>query len=233
MRCLNCDQELAGRFCPHCGQGADTRRLDARGLIGPILEIVDWEHGLVHTAVALGRRPGATIDGYLAGRRVGYVSPIKFLVIAVSFALLVRWLLGLPVAGRPGDIPFLAEVNRVVELYGKVLLLATVPLFALATQAVFRARPLRFAEHLALNAYVFGEQNVFSLVVPPLQRLAPALASTMDTVYLAVCVSYFALVLKQTLARSWWSALGAAVAITMVVYTIFGVAVAVLVLVTH
>jgi hypothetical protein len=230
--CLNCGQELTGRFCPNCGQRADTGRLDAHGLIAPILETLNWERGLVHTVVALARRPGATINDYLAGRRAGYVSPVKFLVIAVSLALLALWLIGSPDMAQSADASLQAEINRVMERYGNALLLATVPLFALATWAVFRARRLNVAEHLALNAYVFGQQNVLSLWTILLQWVAPAVATVTAAVYLAVCVSYFALVLKQTLARRWWSAIVAALTITIVVYAIFFVAMTVIIVVS-
>lgn len=221
MRCLNCDQELGGRFCSACGQSAETGRLTARSLIAPILEVLNWERGLVHTTLALATRPGATIEAYLAGRRVDYVSPVKFLVTTVSIALLTLWLVGPPDAGVPEGPSLQEEFSRVMDRYGNALLLATVPLFALATRLVFRARGRNYAEHLALNAYVFGQQNVFSLAVILLQRAAPPLAAPATAVYYVVCLGYFALVLKQTLARNVWSALATAITITAAVYFLF------------
>lgn len=66
----------------------------------------------MHTVVALARRPGATINDYLAGRRAGYVSPVKFLVIAVSLALLALWLIGSPDMAQSADASLQAEINR-------------------------------------------------------------------------------------------------------------------------
>lgn len=222
MGCLNCAREFEGRFCPHSGQRADVGRLTLARMLQPLGEAVNLERGLVHTAVALARRPGATIEDYLAGRRVELASPLKFAAVMVSLALLALWALGLPDGTTKAYAPDLAaRMTHVMDRFGSALLLVTVPLYALGTRLCFPARKLNFAEHLAMNAYVFGEQNLVSLVVMPFQHIGPVAAGIAGAFYFAVIVGYFGVVLRRVVARSWWTAALGAVGITIVVYAAF------------
>ena len=229
--CLNCETEFGGDFCPACGQRADTARITLRRLLSPVLELASWERGLVQTSVALVTRPGKSINDYLAGKRVRYVPPIKFVAIVISAVLVLLWLLGpVDAAGRDTrQVELLHRMARMIEQYGNVLFLSTVPFIAAATRILFRARGLNFAEHLVVNAYVFGIQNLVSLPILPLQRYSPATETWLGIVYFVFYVGYFAVVLRQVMARRWWTAGLAAVAISVAVYLAYFLALAALI----
>ena len=72
-----------------------------------------------------------------------------------------------------------------------------------------------------MNAYVFGELNLVSLVFLPFQRIGPVAATIGGAFYFAVIIAYFAVVLRQVVARAWWSAVIGGLGITLVVYVIF------------
>ncbi len=225
MKCLNCAHEFEGKFCPDCGQAAATGRLTMRNLVRPALELANLEHGLWPTIAGLMRAPGTVINGYLAGRRMQYVPPVRFVVIAVSSALLLLWVVGPnPASGQSATIQ--TEISRVMERWGSALLLLTVPLCALATRVVFYRQGLNLTEHLALNAYVFGLQNWVSLVLMPLQRVGPTMSAITSMVYVLFCIGYFAVALRQTLARSWWAAVLSAALITVLAWGVFYVVLA-------
>ncbi|HYC73022.1 MAG TPA: DUF3667 domain-containing protein [Opitutaceae bacterium] len=232
MRCLNCGSELTGAYCPACGQAARTGRLGARDLLRPAADFINADRGWTRTAVELFRRPAAMIDGYLAGKRAGLTEPFKYTIGAIALALLALWLAAPPVMGA-GERAAEAQrqLNELMQRYGNVMLLATVPLLALGTWLVFRARGLNFVEHLAINAYVFAQQNLVSLPFVLVGAWVPAWYNPAMVVYYAFCAGYFAWVLRGVAARAWWSALLGALVIMASSYLLFGIAVtAVLVL---
>ncbi|ACB75735.1 DUF3667 domain-containing protein [Opitutus terrae] len=226
MRCLNCSEEFTGRYCPHCGQRSGVTRLTMRTLLDYVTELANWERGLMHTAAALLRRPGGTIEDYLAGKRADYVNPAKFLALMVSLALIAFWFASIPPEANQQHAEIAAGIARAMDRFGNALLLLTVPWFALGTRWCFRAKRLNYAEHLAMNAYVFGEQNLFSLAVLPFHHFGQTAAGIADAVYFTVIVGYFAVVLRGVVAKAWWSAITGAVLITAVVYAIFYAALA-------
>ncbi len=90
--CLNCGHDFEGRFCPNCGQNANTRRLTWIGWWRTFLDV--WGLGdtpFVRTLWSLVSRPGHMIGDYLDGKRAGYFSPAKSLAIVAATTALVRW----------------------------------------------------------------------------------------------------------------------------------------------
>lgn len=232
MRCLNCRTEAERAFCPECGQATRIGRLGTGDLVRPALDFINADRGWLRTAADLGRRPAGLINDYLAGKRVGVTEPFKYTFISIAIALFTLWLAAPPVFGADqASAAAQRELNEFLYRYGNVVLLLTVPLLALGTRLCFRARGLNFVEHLVLNAYVFAQQNLVSLPFVVIGAWWPSWYGLSMIAYYAFCVGYFAWVLRGTVARAWWSALGGAFAIILVSYLAFGVAVTAVMLV--
>jgi hypothetical protein len=232
MRCLNCEAEAAGAYCPACGQATRVGRLGGRDLVQPAIDFINADRGWLRTAADLFRRPAALINGYLAGRRVGVTEPFKYTAVSIAIALFALWLVEPPPLGPTDEKSVAAarEFNEFLYRYGNALLLSTVPLMALGSRLFFPAARLTFVEHLVLNAYVFAQQNLVSLPFVVVGAWWPAWYGWSISVYYALCVAYFAWVLRGTVARSWWSALGGGFCVILLSYLAFFVgAVAVMV----
>lgn len=132
-------------------------------------EILRWDRGLMHTVVALTRRPGPAIREYLGGRTRPYSNPIKYLLILVALAALVFGLLGLHPAGwSPPEAQPDPGVARFLEIYTRyfnVFLVLAIPFLALYSRLIFRKSGLNLTEHLVFNTYVYAHQNLLSLAV--------------------------------------------------------------------
>ena len=88
--CKNCEAEYQGRFCPNCGQKAKTKRITFRQVMSDLRDqFWHFDKGFLFTIIALVKQPGHTIRDYLAGKRVNYVKPMKYLfwMAAVSIIL--------------------------------------------------------------------------------------------------------------------------------------------------
>lgn len=82
-RCLNCGEELIGRYCHGCGQKETEPDPRLRELAHEAAdEFFHWDGKLLTTLAALFRRPGVLTAEYLAGRRARYVSPLRLYLTA-------------------------------------------------------------------------------------------------------------------------------------------------------
>ncbi len=76
--CLNCGRAADGSFCAHCGQENKDHTVALRPLLSDLLaEVASWDSKLLRTLVPLVVRPGFLTNEYNAGRRIGYLSPLK------------------------------------------------------------------------------------------------------------------------------------------------------------
>ena len=91
--CLNCGHAAEGNFCAHCGQEHKDHAVALRPLLSDLLaEVVSWDSKLLRTLVPLVVRPGFLTNEYTAGRRIGYLSPLKlYLTVSVLFFLALSW----------------------------------------------------------------------------------------------------------------------------------------------
>ena len=91
--CLNCGRAADGNFCAYCGQENKDHTVALRPLLSDLLaEVASWDSKLLRTVAALLFRPGFLTNEYNAGRRIGYLSPLKlYLTVSVLFFLVVSW----------------------------------------------------------------------------------------------------------------------------------------------
>ena len=90
-RCLNCDAELPGPFCPACGQRAERLRqpvhLFLRDAVG---ELFGLDGRVWRTLGTLLVKPGTLTLAYLQGRRRRYLTPLRvYLVATLTFFVLL------------------------------------------------------------------------------------------------------------------------------------------------
>ena len=81
--CRNCEAPLAGPFCAQCGQEARPRILPfPRFAAETLRDFSSLDTRLFRTLWALIRRPGFLTNEYVAGRRVRYMPPLRFYLLA-------------------------------------------------------------------------------------------------------------------------------------------------------
>jgi hypothetical protein len=85
--CLNCGEELTGKFCSCCGQEDGELHPTVRGLALDLLgEIFSFDTRFLRTLRPLLVRPGELTQAYLAGHRIRFIAPLKtYLLASVLF----------------------------------------------------------------------------------------------------------------------------------------------------
>lgn len=83
--CLNCNEIVALRFCPNCGQeNTDTRKTFHHLFIHFFEDLTHYENAFWKTIRNLILKPSALTKEYLSGKRLSYLAPIR-LYIFISF----------------------------------------------------------------------------------------------------------------------------------------------------
>ncbi|MCB0397197.1 MAG: DUF3667 domain-containing protein [Flavobacteriales bacterium] len=94
MKCLNCGQEVTGKFCASCGQRGDLGRITFRDTIADFLSTLFLIDGpLPQTLKWLITNPGRLYREFLGGRRKTYYKPLPFFVLCTLLYLVIRSLL--------------------------------------------------------------------------------------------------------------------------------------------
>lgn len=99
-KCLNCGTEFEGKFCPECGQSADTGRFTMRFIFENLMAaFLSKDGGIWYTLKNLFTRPGEMIVEILNGKRRRYFSPFPMLICALTVYILLYTF-----TGSRGDI---------------------------------------------------------------------------------------------------------------------------------
>lgn len=90
IKCLNCGTEFEGKFCPECGQNAETGRFTFKFICENLIAaILGRDGGIWFTLKNLFSRPGAMIVEILDGKRRSYFSPFPMLFFALTVYILL------------------------------------------------------------------------------------------------------------------------------------------------
>ncbi|MCB0608189.1 MAG: DUF3667 domain-containing protein [Lewinellaceae bacterium] len=187
MECKNCSQGFDGRFCPACGQKVIAGRITVRSLfVNLFTTITNLEKGFWHTMVRLFTRPDQVIRDFLGGSTIRYVDPFRYLflwssisaLITLSFNLLEFQsdemvkigALKIQQTGKGADT---AEVMAWVKRFLNIVPFLIIPFLALAGQWIFRRLKYNYAEHLAINGFLFGQVTLINLIALPVIFISP------------------------------------------------------------
>lgn len=95
MVCLNCGKTYKGRYCPHCGQKAATKRLRFTEIAYNFVNsFVGGDNVFLNTCRDLIIRPGYMAQDYLLGKRIRYYNPLQMYVFTLTIYALVSYVLG-------------------------------------------------------------------------------------------------------------------------------------------
>ena len=89
-KCLNCGTEFEGKYCPECGQKAETGRFTMKFIFQNLLTaILSNDGGVWFTLKNLFTRPSAMVVEILNGTRKRYFSPFPMLFFALAVYILM------------------------------------------------------------------------------------------------------------------------------------------------
>lgn len=88
--CLNCDAELAGRFCHNCGQENIEPKETVLHLVSHFFQdITHFDSKFFSSLKSLMTKPGFLSTQYMIGRRASYINPIRMYVFTSAIFFLI------------------------------------------------------------------------------------------------------------------------------------------------
>jgi len=172
MKCKNCGHEGEGNFCSNCGQKFETNPISFKYVIYDLIQALNLERGFLHTIIDLSKRPGKAINDYVAGKRIIYMSPLRYLFFMVAMGALASYFFSF-------DIMFDNEINDkqtinafkkaeyIIKEYFSLISIVSVPVYAFFSWLFFLKHKQNFAKHLVLNAYITAHNNLIFLILLP------------------------------------------------------------------
>lgn len=173
MTCKNCDKEVSGNYCAHCGQSSKVDRITLTSFMGELSESVfQINKGFFYSLIQLFIRPGHSIRTYLAGQRKNHFKPIAYtLTLSTVYFLLSQLthsgtILSEVVIGFTNGIedPTAPSAQlKILTWFAKNYAYTTLmllPVYSLGSYLAFRGSRYNYLEHVVLNAYIIGQQAI-------------------------------------------------------------------------
>ncbi len=205
--CKNCQTRLDGPYCPTCGQRNTDLERPIWSLVRDIVkETFELDGRVALTVKTLFRHPGMLTDEFLAGRRRTYSSPLRlYLVISISFFILVAWFAQSGILLEPGQDPgFDAAVQaRFLSDDLPRLMFVLLPMFALLLKIVY-VRRLYF-DHLIFSLHLHSAAYVILTMILPLEELANQhiFLMILQVVLFVYLLAYFIIAMRRVYQAGW------------------------------
>ncbi|HSG96871.1 MAG TPA: DUF3667 domain-containing protein [Woeseiaceae bacterium] len=205
--CQNCQARLDGAYCGNCGQRNIDLERPIWNLVADIIkETFEVDGRTWLTIKTLLGQPGRLTSDFLAGRRRMYTPPLRlYLVVSISFFVIVAWLASSGILLEPGQDPTFDAAVQAQFLSDDLprLMFVLLPVFALLLKGVYRSHlyfnHLIFAIHLHTIGYI-----VLALMLPiediASQYVGLAIA---QAVLLAYFLVYFIIAAHRVYRSSW------------------------------
>lgn len=196
-----------GAYCPNCGQRNIDLERPIWSLIGDVVkETFEVDGRAALTVRTLFRHPGQLTQEFLAGRRRTYTPPLRlYLVISISFFILVAWFAESGILLEPGQDPgFDAAVQaRFLSDDLPRLMFLLLPMFALLLKIVF-VRRLYF-DHLIFSLHLHSAGYVVLAMMLPLEELADRhiLFMILQFMLLAYFLAHFVVAVRRVYRSDW------------------------------
>lgn len=161
--CLNCGALAEKKFCPECGQKADTHRITFKHFVMHDLVHGVWhvDKGIPFTIKETFTRPGYAARDYIAGKRKNYYNIFYLSLLVLGFIVLVTGIGNNTVTAEPGSA---FEKTPFVLKYFKVFILSFIPLLAVNAYLLFRRLKLNFTEHMIISGFSLLGTYLFILI---------------------------------------------------------------------
>jgi hypothetical protein len=158
--CKNCGNPFEGNYCSYCGQKANVKRFMLKNLHGEFIHgFFHIHHGLLFTIKELFIRPGLSIRGYLAGKRVTYFNPFAYLVLISILAGFGFSHSGMLEHTRDNFMTS-GETLQFTRKFFSYRLLFSIPVYSLMTWILFKSSKYNFAENFIVNTFLISQGTI-------------------------------------------------------------------------
>lgn len=175
--CKNCDAGCQGNYCSNCGQSSHTESINWHYVWHEIEHgIFHVDKGIFYTIKMLFTTPGKAIRAFIEGRRKNYFKPAAMVFLLASICGFLYHYFDLNIT--PGDMASINDAPEAIQMQQKInawitshfalVTLLSIPLYASASNLMFRKDRYNYVEHLVMNSFLAGQKLVVQLALFPL-----------------------------------------------------------------
>ncbi|WP_316820356.1 DUF3667 domain-containing protein [Pedobacter gandavensis] len=164
--CLNCNEEIIGKFCSNCSQATSIHRFSLGHVIKHdfIHGIFHFDTGFFYTIKELFSRPGHSIREYIHGKRAKHYNYFATIILLLTIGyFLKKWTI-IEVSDLYGKS--VAGAFRLLKDYSKIAIFLHIPIIAFASFVLLKKSKQNYTEHIVLNLYLLCGVLTISFVLP-------------------------------------------------------------------
>ncbi len=165
--CVNCGNDFAGKFCPHCSQKAGLKKVSWKSVFQSTAEV--WGMGnrsLLYSLWQLIWRPGYFISDYINGKRQVSFPPVKMLVLMGVVSVIMDHLFGInEFKVVEGDTSLVAQFVAWIKSSPGWGGLFMTGFFLIPTWCLFRYAPRNTKHTLPQGFFITVFMAVLALIV--------------------------------------------------------------------
>jgi NADH:ubiquinone oxidoreductase subunit 6 (subunit J) len=177
MDCINCGQEVADKFCAHCGQRTGVKRITLKeGWIDFWSRAYGFDGMFPRTLRDLTLRPGKAALEYIQGNRAKYYGPVGYFFLMITLLLLLLSFLGLEYSElinhnqnivAPNQNPKLGRIaSSFIADYLKLFAFIMIPFQAISARFIFlRKSGYNLLENMVLPFYISGHLSWITMLM--------------------------------------------------------------------
>ena len=233
-QCLNCGDELIGKYCSACGQKkVDRRDLSVRRFFGHVFnELTDLQSNkILRTFGALLFKPGLLTSEYLAGKKGFHIGPVRLYLTFSAIYFLFAWgalsdirgggaqrmarsRVVVEMARQKGVEPqiFADRIHQRAERIAAVLRFASVLVSGLFLALLYFRFRKYYVEHLIFSfhyySFDFFCKSIFALLFIVASAAGARLPAFVLNLFYPVALIYMLFALRRVYRQSWpWTLL--------------------------
>lgn len=181
--CKACGHTGRGKYCSHCSQAYELRRITVKHLLLDAIQFfTNFDKGFTYTLKGLLTKPGSTQWEYIYKDRVHYQKPIPFMLICATIAAAVRYWIYSYTGQRFGD-GVVTEAYFFREFW-TLMHLGFMPLYILVAYLFFFRSKYNYAEVGVLMVYLFS----IIFLIAAILSLSKLIWPDIDTAWLELLV---------------------------------------------
>ena len=176
-------------------------------LIGEVVkETFDVDGRALRSVRTLFLQPGTLTREFLAGRRKAYTPPLRlYLVISISFFLVIAWAAGRGLLLDPGQTVQLDAANQARFMADELprLMFILLPMFALLLKLAFWKR--FYFDHIIFSIHLHSAAYVVLALMLPMEQVASEhwLPLVVQVALFAYFLAYLVIAVRRVYDSSW------------------------------
>jgi hypothetical protein len=170
MNCISCNFEHNERYCPNCGEKSGTKKITLTSIFEDAFSsITHMDKGFLYNIKTLIINPKKITTAYLLGKRKGIINPVTFLILSITFYLIVITLFKVPKELIEEGIYTESRSYKVGVDVGYFIrenlkyfwILSIIPL-GLSFKLIFKK--YNYLEHLAVSSLIIGQATLIGII---------------------------------------------------------------------